>query len=470
LTATLAVVRKTYVDSVSLLQATAEVLALSDVEDAALVMATELNRGLLRDSGLLVDDAAQAGSNDLVIAVRASDEPAARAALAHAEALFTRRSSAGAAQETVLPRSLRAAQRVDPESNLAVISVPGAYASGEARLALVNGMHVFLFSDNVPLQDEVELKRLARQRDLLVMGPDCGTAILNGVGLGFANVVRRGCVGVVGASGTGIQEVTSLIHQAGQGTSHAIGTGSRDLHAAVGGITTLQALDLLGDDPSTETIVLVSKPSDQDVATAVLHALARTGKPAVAYLQGVNVAASRGVRMARSLAEAASLATGSPLDESIASERSLQGVVRGLFCGGTLAQEARAVLGEGHALIDYGDDEYTRGRAHPMIDPTLRNHAIVVAAQEQGVAVLLLDFILGLGAHPDPAGAALPAIAEARRRRPELAVLAHVVGTDQDPQGLSRQEAALRSLGVQVFGSNYAAARAAARLVSGVGV
>jgi succinyl-CoA synthetase alpha subunit len=342
--------------------------------------------------------------------------------------------------------------------------VPGIFAAGEARLALADGMHVFLFSDNVALEDEVDLKRMACERGLLVMGPDCGTGILDGVGVGFANVVRRGTIGVVGASGTGIQEVVSLVHQVGHGISHAIGTGSRDLHAAVGGRTTLQAIRLLGEDPRTETIILVSKPSDAATARVVLRALADTGKPSVAYLQSVDLEMPPGVLRAENLEDTARMATG-----NTPPERSTRPVahrhVRGLFCGGTLCHEAASALGVGHTLEDFGDDQYTRGRAHPMIDPTLRNQAIVQAGHDSRVEVLLLDFILGLGTHPDPAGAALPAIDEAvaaaRADSRDLSVVAHVVGTDLDPQGLARQEAALRSAGVRVYPSNYAAAIAA---------
>jgi succinyl-CoA synthetase alpha subunit len=463
---------------VSLLQVTAEVVGGEGVEDAALVMATELNRAVLRDSGLLVGDAADAGQNDLVVAVRAADEATARGAIEHAEVLLSRRRSAPAGEETASPpRSLRSAHRADPAARLAVISVPGAYAAAEARQALVDGMHVFLFSDNVGLDDEVDLKRLARERDLLLMGPDCGTAILGGVGLGFANVVRRGSIGIVGASGTGIQEVASLVHQAGLGISHAIGTGSRDLQAVVGAVTTLQAIELLRQDAGTEVIVLISKPSDPSVARRVLRTLAETGKSAIAYLQGSDAELPAGVQRASSLAEAASLATSQApfADPDPRPSRSGgQRQVRGLFCGGTLAQEASAVFGEAvpHAVIDFGDDQYTRGRAHPMIDPSLRNQAIVEAGKDAQVAVILLDLILGLGAHPDPAGATLPAIsaafAAASAAGRELTVVAHVVGTERDPQGLARQESALRTAGVQVLGSNYLAARAAAAAIVGV--
>jgi FdrA protein len=468
---TLTSIKHTYVDSVTLLQVTAEVLGLTGVEDAALVMATELNRDVLREAELLVGEALIAGPNDLVIAVCARDEAAARSALDHAEGLLLRRRSASTGQAVTSHRSLRSAHRTNPEARLALISVPGQFAAGEARQALIDGLHVFLFSDNVALDDEVELKQLARERGLLLMGPDCGTSLLNGVGLGFANVVRRGHVGVVGASGTGIQEVTSLVHAAGQGISHAIGTGSRDLHAAVGGVTTLQAIELLAWDTMTETLVLVSKPSDPGVASLVLQALGSTGKPAVAYLQGTELPVPDGVRVARSLAEAARLAVGSSEQEPPLRRVTGRRLVRGLFCGGTLAKEAATVLADvDHDVTDFGDDQYTRGRAHPMLDPTLRNQAIVQAGGDARVAVVLLDFILGLGAHADPVGAALGAIGGAVEAATcagrQLAVLAHVVGTDLDPQGLSRQQTALREAGVQVFASSAAAAHAARLLAA----
>jgi succinyl-CoA synthetase alpha subunit len=340
---------------------------------------------------------------------------------------------------------------------------------------------VFLFSDNVSIEDEVDLKRRAQEHELLVMGPDCGTAMLNGVGLGFANVARRGSVGIVGASGTGIQEIVSLVHEAGGGISHAIGTGSRDLHSAVGGTTSLQAIRLLADDPTTQTIVLVSKPSDPDVASRVLDALAATGKRAVACLLGSAAAMRAGVETARTLEAAAHLAVGVTRTDSGVAAPTIrltreQRQVRGLFCGGTLCEEAAEVVDDraAHEFIDFGDDRYTHGRAHPMLDPTLRNQAIVQTGADPRVAVLLLDVILGLGAHPDPAGAAAPAIREARSRAAaaggELAVLAHIVGTEWDPQDLARQTQSLQAVGTQVFGSNYQAARAAKLLVEAAAV
>jgi FdrA protein len=416
--------------------------------------------------------------------VRADNDSSIERALTAAEGLLSNRRTSMPSGGVGAPasRSIRSAHRESPEATLAVISVPGQYAAGEARQALAEGLHVFLFSDNVSLEDEIDLKRRGRELNLLVMGPDCGTAILNGVGLGFANVVRRGRIGLVGASGTGLQEVTSLLHQAGEGISHAIGTGGRDLSAAVGGTTTLQALELLRDDPATEVIVIVSKTPGPAVGERVLRAAAETGKPVVACLLGAPIDTPSGVQLASNLYQAARLSASSNATWSGVTPDDLprvrlaegQRLVRGLFCGGTLCGEAEAAVGAAteHDFVDLGDDQYTRGRAHPMIDPTLRNHAIVDAGRDPRVAVLLLDFILGLGSHPDPAGATLPAlrdaVANAAADGRQLAVLGHVVGTDRDPQGLAQQAAALGAAGVHLLGSNYHAAVAASLLVEGV--
>jgi succinyl-CoA synthetase alpha subunit len=338
---------------------------------------------------------------------------------------------------------------------------------------------VFLFSDGVSLEDEIALKRRARARGLLVMGPECGTAIVQGVGLGFANRVRRGPVGVVGASGTGLQEVTTLVHRLGSGISHAIGTGGRDLRAEVGGITSLQALEALGADAETRVVLVVSKPSSRQVADAVLTAAARTGKPVVACLLGHDGAVPAGVRGAATLEEAATaavrLAGGGAGDLPPAVEivhAGTRGAIRGLYSGGTLCEEAQRLAGgAGDRFVDFGGEEFTRGRPHPIIDPGRRHAAILEAAEEPGAGVLLLDLVLGDGAHPDPAGALDPvladALARARRGGRELAVIAHVVGTDADPQGLERQEDTLRRRGVIVCPSNRLAALTARGIAGG---
>lgn len=471
-----------YADSIALMRIADETRRLPGVTSATLVLATPANRELLAAVGAWPREADGAGVDDLIIAVSAESEAAARAAVERAEAWLA--APAAVARETaVSPRSITSATRIVPDANLALISVPGRYAVAEAHEALAAGLHVFVFSDGVTLADEATLKRRAHADGRLVMGPECGTSLVNGVGIGFANVVRRGAVGLVGASGTGLQEVTTLVHRLGAGVSHALGTGGRDLHAGVGGISTLQALDLLAADPATRVIVLVSKPADDAVAHTVLKAASGAGKPVVACLLGWRGEMPPGIRAAATLEHAALAALDAvgvrprrltaPSAGRGAGRRSARpGQVHGLFTGGTLCEEARAIVGDAAGrFVDFGAPEYTAGRPHPMIDPELRNRAIAAAGGDTGAAVLLLDFVLGYCAHPDPVGAAVPAITEARaharRERRRLDVVAHVVGTDEDPQRLSAQERALRELGVITCASNRLAAETARALAGG---
>lgn len=464
--------RGLYVDSIAGMRLAEALGRLPGVASAAVLMATEANRAALLDSGLWpseVEDDARA--TDLVIAVRADGDEAARTALVRAQELLA---ETGGAQPTTAvdrPRSVLSAARAARDANLAVISVPGPYAALEAHQALSAGLHVFLFSDGVTPADEIALKRRARERGVLVMGPECGTSLIDGIGLGFANHVRRGAIGVVGASGTGLQEVTSLIHRLGGGVSQAIGTGGRDLSEQVGGLTTLQAIDWLAGDAGTRVIVLVSKPASAVVADAVLAAATGSGKPVVACLLGFEGATPSGVRAVETL-EAAAIAAVAAGDGTPASlgrprvRRRARGHVAGLFTGGTLCAEARAIVGEaGARFVDLGAPEYTRGRPHPIIAPDLRSEAIIAAGDDAGVSVVLLDVVLGECAHPDPATAAARAIEEARARAARagrtLEVVAHVVGTDEDPQRLSAQEKTLRAVGVIVCASNRIAAEVA---------
>jgi FdrA protein len=337
---------------------------------------------------------------------------------------------------------------------------------------------VFLFSDGVPLADEIALKRRARDLGLLVMGPECGTSLVNGVGLGFANRVRRGAVGLVAASGTGLQEVSSLVHRLGAGVSQGIGTGGRDLHEDVDGRATLQALSWLGRDAETRVIGIVSKAPSSPVAARVLAAAVMSDKPVVAYLPGWHGTPPPGVVMATTL-EAAAVACVRALGKKASVfprprgsrvGRPRGGRVRGLFTGGTLCEEARTIVGDAaQEFVDFGDAAYTRGRPHPIIDPSLRSRAVARAGSDRRVGAVLVDVILGDGAHPDPAGALAVAIGEARARRGRrtLEVVAHVVGTDEDPQGLADQEAKLRQAGAHVCPTNRLAAELARDLVRG---
>jgi FdrA protein len=468
-----------FVDSVALMQITERVRTMPGVRAAALVMATELNRRVLDESDLLPPEVKRAGPADLVLVARAESADAADAALGQAEALLAARRGDGGPERREPARSIIGAARRLPGANVALVSVPGAHAAAEAHQALSAGLHVFLFSDGVSLADEIALKRRASGRGLVVMGPECGTSLVNGVGLGFANRVRRGHIGLVAASGTGLQEVTTLIHRLGAGISQGIGTGGRDLHEAVGGLATLQVLSWLARDPETHVIGLVSKAPSGAVARRVLEAAGATGKPVVAYLPGWSGKVPASVLSAATL-EATALACvqalgrkrpGFDRPRGRRAGRPRPGVL-GLFTGGTLCEEAQAIVGgASHRFIDFGETEYTRGRPHPIIDPSLRSAAVARAGSDRAVGVVLVDVILGDGAHPDPAGALAAAAGEARARarraRRTIEVVAHVVGTDADPRGLADQEGKLRRAGVYVCPTNRLAAELACDLARG---
>src|SRR5579859_669672 len=510
-----------YCDSVALMTLARTLTAMPGVEDAAAVMSTEMNQTLLRQARLLAEDSASTemgGPNDLLIVVRAESDEAADTAMQTAEdGLKVRYHNKTVTQPQLRPISLEQAVQQQPTINLALISAPGAYAAVEARQALLSGLHVFLFSDNVSLEQEIALKRLAVERGLLLMGPDCGTAILNGVGLGFANVVPRGPVGIVSASGTGLQQVSSLIAGYGSGISQAIGTGGRDLSQAVGGRMMLAGLDLLQQDPETRVIVLLSKPPAPEVAQRILATATAGTKPTVIDFLGADPttynqlptshlhfastlsdAARQAVRLAGG--EAPPLGDTLPGDARVALQKARdalkpgQRYVRGLFSGGTLCDEAMMVLSarlgpiysniplrpnwklddirtsREHTTIDFGSDEFTIGRPHPMIDAGLRLRRFAQEARDPTTAVIFLDIVLGYASHPDPASEFAPAIERARVAAAEegrtLACIISLCGAEQDPQGLSAQRARLRQAGALVFTDNALAARAAAKIVS----
>ncbi|GAB3433686.1 acyl-CoA synthetase FdrA [Phycicoccus ginsengisoli] len=523
--------RGAYHDSVSLMQVSRQVAGTPGVSAAQVAMATDLNLDVIRGMGFAVPDDAR--PNDLLLAVRATGPEALEAARAAVESALAGLASAGARDggfgEAPPPRTLGRA--VDAAGvTLALVSVPGPNAVVEALDALAHGVSVMVFSDNVPVEDEVRLKDLAAERDLLVMGPDCGTAVVGGVALGFANVVRRGPVGIVAASGTGAQQVMALLDAAGVGVSHCLGVGGRDLSAEVAGRSTRQALAALAADEGTEHIVVVSKPPAPGVladleayaaglGTPVHWATLGPGRPDLtAAVEEVVAAAGGQLREGWApqwgpvvepgpwppVGEVPDRELGSPtwymrggvpVEGESRSETGQGEFLRGLFCGGTLADEAMLVAGEalgpirsntplspelalgadlradGHVVIDFGDDALTRGRAHPMIDPSLRMERIAVEAADPTCGVLLLDLVLGHGAHPDPAPELAAAIREARGTAGgagrELPVVVSLTGTSGDPQGLPDCARALAAAGAYVHLSNAAATRHALELLSG---
>ena len=483
--------RGAYHDSVTLMQVSKAVAATPGVSAVQVAMATELNVEVLTGMGFTVPG--DAGANDLLIAVRGQDPEGVSAGLAAVDAALAdlrRRTSApqgmGAPPE---PRTLGSAIERG-EANLVVISVPGGHAVIETYDAIDRGASVMLFSDNVSVEDEVALKRAADAADVLVMGPDCGTAVVSGVALGFANVVRRGPVGIVAASGTGAQQVMCLLDAADVGVSHCLGVGGRDLKAAVGGLAAKAALRALAADEATQDVIVVSKPPAQEVldeVAALAAELDLTVRWAILGAGRPDLTTST----ERALAEAG---RGIPTWPSRVAEDGDPGTrsaaLRGLFCGGTLAEESMliaapvlgrvmsniahdedllltgAMTGPGHLVIDFGDDGLTRGRAHPMIDPTLRMERIASEARDAECGVLLLDLVLGHGAHPDPAGDLAEAIRAAKAAAGrDLPVVVSLVGTDSDPQDRAAAEAALADAGASVFLSNAAATRHALALL-----
>ena len=504
------VIRNLYRDSVSMMELSAMLRTLPNIEQASAIMATPANLDLLREAGLLAERP-DAGPNDLLIALKGKTAAAVESALAAADtALKKPPPTLTGGPERIQPRSLQMALAQTPEANLALISTPGEYAAAEAMKALRLGLHAMLFSDNVPLADEIALKRYAVERGLMVMGPDCGTAIINGVPLGFANAVRRGAIGVVGASGTGMQEVTCRIHQLGEGVSHAIGTGSRDVHEEVGGTTLLAGIRLLARDPATRVIAIVSKPPAASVAKLALAAARESGKPTVVLFLGAELSAGGNIHPVATLADAASAAvalarggervsarqdaTPAGFDAELAKLAPSQRYLRGLYSGGTYCTEAQVVLRRAgiatwsnapldkkyalphgassreHTAIDLGADEFTVGRPHPMIDLGARVDRIALEARDPTVAAIVLDVVLGYGAHSDPAGALAPAIHAARTAAASdgrnLLVIGFLCGTEQDPQRLSAQAAKLTGCGVLLAAGSTAAAELAARVAT----
>jgi FdrA protein len=485
-----------YFDSVVLMQLQRNLVALPGVEDAGVVMATPANLELLADSDLLVSEAKAARPEDLLIVVRAASAAAADEAIAKVDELLKQRRSSGGNQQ-FRPHTLATAVSNLPAAEWVLISVPGRYAAKVAQEAIDANKNVFLYSDNVAIEDEVELKTRAAAKGLLVMGPDCGTAIINGIGLGFANRVRRGPIGVVAASGTGLQAVTVGIHNLGSGVSQAIGTGGRDLKTAVGGVSMLQGLNYLASDTNTKVIVLVSKPPDEEIATQLLSAARQCGRPFVINFIGFAPPAAQigNLHFAAGLDQAAALAVqlaDKPAPKT-AEVKPGTGYLRALFSGGTLAYEvlnglqlflsplfanihirpnqelANPLNSQAHTILDLGEDEFTVGRLHPMMDNDLRLRRMKQEAEDKEVGLILLDVVLGEGSHANPASELAPAITAHKKARKDLEFVALVVGTDEDPQQVDQQIKQLTEAGAVIFRSvsetvDYVAARLATRV------
>ena len=506
----------TYFDSVTLMLLSSKLSAIDGVLEAGVMMGTNHNKALMIASGILSEEkAASVSPNDLIIGISANSQQAIDKAIQAFNEQLESKTKNAEIEGSLRVKTIDSAVKKLGDPNFAVVSLPGRYAKTQVMKLMKNGMHVLLFSDNVSLEEEIELKSYAVENNLLMMGPDCGTAIINGTALGFANVVRRGNIGLVAASGTGLQEVTCVIDHLGAGVSQALGTGGRDLKAAVGGKMMLSGLNALGKDPGTTVIGLISKPPDESVTSKILDAIQKTGKQAVVCFLGASKEQPtvKGVTFAYTLEDAAGFLVDinqgrqpkerifsvpdAEIDNIVKTEQSKlnqnQKYARGLYSGGTLCYEGLLLLQrEGfeiysniatdkkyelpdvekslnHTLIDMGEDYFTDGVPHPMIDFRLRSERLKKEAQDPEVGVILLDCVLGYGSHEDPAGALVETIRQAKAQNSGLYItyIASVCGTEADPQSLSRQAAKLREAGVVVMPTNAQAVRLAAKIIAG---
>jgi succinyl-CoA synthetase alpha subunit len=506
------VIRKNqYYDSVFLMSVNRRISEVKGIQQTAVLMGSPANKQLLLYIGIKNDQINAAQPNDLIVAVIAESAASVENVLGRLDEWLE------AIQEnspSLIVRMLEDGLSQKPNANLAVISVPGEYAAREARKALEAGLNVFLFSDNVTIEDELALKQFANEKGLLVMGPDCGTSLIGGKGIGFANAVRRGSIGVIGAAGTGLQEFTSQVHNAGYGISHAIGTGSHDLSGKIKGSTTLAALDALEADPKTNVIAIISKPPEASTLAILLERIKTCKKPVVGCILGIDPESLSGktnFQQARTIDEAVRLtlafSNGEPVAASEVHSPELpadfqkekkgwspeQKYLRGILAGGTFCYQSQQILGAAgltihsnspieaknrleypdrsreHTLVDMGEDFYMVGKPHPMIDGTMRRKRILAESRDPQVAVLYLDFILGYNASMDPVGELLDAILEAKRiskqRGGSLTVVASVCGTEDDPQVLGLQMKMLKEAGVLVFRSNALASAALCELL-----
>ncbi|MDY0393303.1 acyl-CoA synthetase FdrA [Virgibacillus halophilus] len=494
--------KNSYQDSINLMLLTNSVSATDGVNKVQIMMATPANKDIFKEAGLYTEELGNAEANDMAIVIDTDDEGKVEEVLEKVDQYLKDQSISSSASDFETVRTWNKAKSVLPDANMALISVPGQYAAEEADKALDEGLHVFLFSDNVSMEDEVKLKQKAHEKGLLVMGPDCGTGIVDGIPMAFANVVNKGRIGIVGASGTGIQEVSAMIDRMGEGVSHAIGTGGRDLKDPVGAITMMDGIRALENHPATEIISIISKPPAKEVREEVLELLHNLSKPVVAIFVGEKPTQHEGnVYQAYTLAETAKIAVDLARGNEIKADynagdyhvdgvelREGQNAIKGLFSGGTLASETAVLVSdalglgthiknedgyvlkhEGHEVVDLGDDKYTQGKPHPMIDPETRAKYIVKAAEDEKTAVIVLDYVLGFGSHEDMASALMPSIEKAREiahaAGRQLYFVASVCGTKNDPQSYEGHIDRLKDAGIIVKDNNNEAVRTALSII-----
>lgn len=496
--------KNSYQDSVNLMLLTKSMSSMEGINQISVMMGTPANKDIFKNSGLYTEELEEASPNDICIVVDTDNKDKVEEVMTGINDFLKNQGTGSKGSTIPVTRTWDRALTKLPNANLAVISIAGEYAADEVDRAIERGLNVFLFSDNVSIEDEKRLKEKAKEKGLIVMGPDCGTGILSEVPLAFANVVEEGNIGVVGASGTGIQEITCIISRMGGGITHAIGTGGRDLSSEIGGITAITSLEMLAKDPKTDVIVFVSKPPAPEVRDKVIDVFKTLGKPVVAVFIGekpkehhdnvyytwtLEETALKAVEISKEcLRSAKNIVNQIPELEKMKKVPE-QRCIEGLFCGGTLAAEAAMIIGDvygvkdnghhkegimlecnGHQVIDLGDDVYTRGRPHPMIDPSIRVQMIKETAAKKETAVILLDNVIGYGGHEDMAGVLAGVIKEAKEKAKsegrEVLFIASVTGTQGDPQVYEEQAKKLKDAGAIVCETNASASRLAVDIIS----
>ncbi|CAM3622589.1 acyl-CoA synthetase FdrA [Erysipelothrix urinaevulpis] len=486
------IMKNSYKDSIVLMLLTNEISALEGVKKISVMMATDANKSIFEGSGMLTPEVEQASANDIAIVADVESDEIEELMMEKIEEFLNQSDSSSDSGSQTTVETWNQAMKAKPDANLAVISVPGIYAAHEAHKALDNDLNVFMFSDNVSLEDEAILKHKALNKNLMVMGPDSGTGIIKGLPVAFTNKVANGSIGLVGASGTGIQEITTLVHKMGKGISSALGTGGRDLHDEIGGVTMLQSIKALKDDENTNVIVVLSKPSSKKVQDKINDYINTLDKPVVTLFLGEKpVEHSPNIYRAYTLAEAARAAVMfdnnqnpiKDLKQGVAKDvdaKQTNKVIKAYYSGGTLASEASMLISKavgipetakdiegvnGFDVIDLGDDQYTQGKPHPMIDPGIRIDYLKNAAKSEDLGVVLFDVVIGYGSHDDMATALAPAIVDVMNQKPDVSFVASVCGTNLDKQGYDNQVQILEDLGVIVCESNQEAVLTALEII-----
>lgn len=494
------IISNKYYDSATLMLLTNQIKENLNLKtnEISVMMGTEMNKKIMENSDLLNEIGKGANSGDILIGIKSALDN--QKILNMVDSLLNQEIDNKNSEQLEI-NSVDDGIKNYKDTNFAVVSLPGSYAAREVKKLLKAKKHVLLFSDNIDIKDEIELKDLAIENDLLMMGPDCGTAIIKGVGLGFSNRVNKGSIGIVAASGTGLQEVATIISNNSGGISYAFGTGGRDIKESVGGRMMLYCLDLLIKDEETETIVIVSKPPSKNVIEKIINKVKNIKKPVVACFLGedISVLQSTNIVLCETLEETAIKVlelNGIKYSDSFDMDKILKmissdkknGYIRGVYCGGTLAYEALLMLEKQNieiysnlskceerrlkvndkslynTILDMGEDEYTVGKPHPMINSSSRNEQLLKEAEDESVGIIIADIELGYGANDFAADELGETIKQIKTMRSDLVFIVVICGSKQDYQDYNLKKNLLIMSGAIVVNSNAQGVRLAIEL------